>query len=102
MTVNELIELLSTQPGDYEVAVRTMDNDNLSIWEDTITGLAEVETPDDGMPGHVILNYEGNETGEPPDDDDEPEMTEHHLSAVPAISSRHTRTPADMKPVPQP
>jgi hypothetical protein len=77
MTVNELIELLSSQPGDYEVAVRTIDNDNLSIWEDAITGLAEVETPDDGMPGYVILNYEGNETGESPDDDDEPEMTEH-------------------------
>ena len=77
MTVNELIELLSTQPGDYEVTVRTIDNDNLSIWEDAITGLAEVETTDDGMPGHVILNYEGNETGEPLDDDDEPEMTEH-------------------------
>ncbi len=77
MTVNELIELLSTQPGDYEVAVRTIDNDNLSIWEDAITGLAEVETPDDGMPGYVILNYEGNETGEPPGDDNEPEMTEH-------------------------
>ena len=31
MNVNELIELLSAQPGDYEVAVRTIDNDNLSI-----------------------------------------------------------------------
>jgi hypothetical protein len=70
MTVNELIELLSTQPGDYEVAVRTIDNDNFSIWDDVITGLAEVEAPNDGMPGYVILDYESNETGEPSDDDD--------------------------------
>ena len=27
MTVKELIELLSNQPGDYEVAVRTIDED---------------------------------------------------------------------------
>lgn len=77
MTVNELIKLLSARPGDYEVAVRTIDNDNLSIWDDVITGLAEVEIPDDGMPGSVILNYDGNETGNSSDDDDEPEVTIH-------------------------
>ena len=66
MTVNELIELLSTQPGDYEVAVRTIDNDNFSIWDDAITGLAEVEDPSDGMPGYVILDYEGTKGGNPP------------------------------------
>jgi hypothetical protein len=81
MTVNELIELLSAQPGDYEVAVRTIDNDNFSIWEDTITGLAEVETPDDGLPGYVILNYDGNETGKSPNDDDEPEVAAHQREA---------------------
>jgi len=77
MTVNELIELLSTQPGDYEVAVRTIDNDSFSIWDDAITGLAEVEDPSDGMPGYVILDYEGNETREPSVDEDGPEMAEH-------------------------
>lgn len=81
MTVSELIELLSTQPGDYEVAVRTIDNDNLSIWEDAITGLAEVRTTDDDMPGCVILDYQDNETGEPFEDDDEPQMTEHPRGA---------------------
>ena len=79
MTVNELIELLSTQPGDYEVAIRSIDNDNFSIWDDAITGLADVEAPEDGMPGYVVLNYEGNDTGELSDDDDEPEMTEDQL-----------------------
>jgi hypothetical protein len=77
MTVNEPIELLSTQPGDSEVAVRTIDNDNLSIWEDAVIGLAEVRTPDGGMPGCVTLNYQGNDTGESSEDDDESEMTEH-------------------------
>lgn len=77
MTVIELIELLCAQAGDYEVAVRTIDNDNLSIWEDAITGLAEVEAPNDGMPGYVILNYDGNETGHSSDDDDGPEVTVH-------------------------
>jgi hypothetical protein len=62
VTVNELIKLLSAQPSDYELAVRTIDNDNCSIWDDTITGLAEVVTPNDDMPGHVVLNYGGNET----------------------------------------
>jgi hypothetical protein len=74
---NELIELLSAQPGDYEVAVRTIDHNNFTIRDDAITGLAEVWTPDDGMRGYVILNYEDNETGEPPEGDDEVEITEH-------------------------
>jgi hypothetical protein len=81
MTVSELIELLSAQPGDYEVAVRTIDNDSLTIWEDVITGLAEVRTTDDDMPGCVILNYQDNETGEPSEDDDEQEMAEHQHGA---------------------
>jgi hypothetical protein len=77
MTVSELIALLSTQPGDYEVAVRTIDHDSSSIWQDAISGLAEVEIPNDGVPGCVILNYEGNETGEP-DNDDDLEVEENH------------------------
>src|SRR6185437_1128296 len=77
MTVSELIALLSTQPGDYEVAVRTIDHNSFSIWQDAISGLAEVEVPDDGVPGCVILNYEGNETGEP-DNDDDLEVEERH------------------------
>lgn len=77
MIINELIELLSAQPGDYEVAVRTINNDNFLIWDDAITGLAEVRTPEDSMPGYVVLNYEDNETGESSEDDDELEITEH-------------------------
>ena len=41
------------------------------------TELAEVTGPDDGLPGFIVLNYEDNEWGEPPDDDDEPIMAEH-------------------------
>jgi hypothetical protein len=81
MTVNEIIELLSTQPGDYEVAIRTIDNDNFSIWDDAVIGLAEVEAPEGGAPGYVILNYEGNETGKPSDDDGEPDMADDELEA---------------------
>ena len=71
MTVAELIDLLSRQPGDYEIAVRTINHESLSIWDDAITGLAEVRAPDDDTPGFVVLDYEGNETGELPDDDDD-------------------------------
>jgi len=45
MTVKELIELLSNQPGDYEVAVRTIDEDIGEIRDDAITDIAEVENP---------------------------------------------------------
>jgi hypothetical protein len=69
MTVKELIDLLSTQPGDYEVAVRTIDDDISEIRDDLITELAEVEAPDDGMPGYVTLNYENNVLPELEDDE---------------------------------
>jgi hypothetical protein len=45
MTVKELIELLSTQPGDYEVAVQTIDDQMRDIRIDSITDLAEVAPP---------------------------------------------------------
>lgn len=76
MTVKELMDLLSTQPSDYVVAVRTIDDYIRSISDDAITGLAEVEAPDDGMPGYVIMDYEHNEYGDPPDNDYVLEITE--------------------------
>jgi hypothetical protein len=78
MTVEELIELLSGQPGDYEVGVRTIDDQICEIRDDAITDLAEVETPDDGGPGYVVLNYENNIIPELEDEleDDEPEDDE--------------------------
>ncbi len=47
MTVKELIELLYSQPGDYEVAVRTIDDHIREIRDDAVTDLAEFDTPDD-------------------------------------------------------
>jgi hypothetical protein len=68
MTVKELIDLLSSQPADYEVAVRTINEDACEIYDNGITDIAEVETPDDDTPGCVILNYEDNVLPELEDD----------------------------------
>ena len=75
MTVKELIELLSNQPGDYEVAVRTIDEDIGEIRDDAITDIAEVENPDDDTPGFVALNYENNVLPELEDDELEDDMS---------------------------
>jgi hypothetical protein len=94
MTVSELIELLAAQPSDYLVAVRTVDHDNFSIWDDAITGLAEIELPDDESPGYVILNYEGNETGELSSDNGEIESDDDE-DIVTAEDNRETHQSSD-------